>query len=75
MDILKFVNSKDIYEYLQSINYKCDSLQVAWLIHQSANKTIEEKYVAYRWIIENMPDRPMPKCRFAINAQPYGRAG
>jgi hypothetical protein len=67
MDILSFVNSKDIREYLQLINYQCDSMQAAWLVYHSAIKTMDEKHAAYRWIIENMPDCPMPKRRFAIN--------
>lgn len=67
MDILNFINSKDIREYLQGINYKCDSMQAAWLVYQSANKTMEEKHAAYHWIIENMPDCSMPERRFAIH--------
>lgn len=67
MDVLSFINSKNIREYLQGINYKCDSMQAAWLVYQSANKTMEEKHAAYRWIIENMPDVSMPERRFAIN--------
>ena len=66
MDILSFVNSKDIREYLHEIDYKCDSMQAAWLVYQSADKTMEEKHAAYRWIIDNMPDCPMPKRRFAV---------
>ena len=39
MDILSFVNSKDIREYLQLINYQCDSMQAAWLVYHSANQS------------------------------------
>ena len=35
MDILSFVNSKDIRNYLHEIDYKCDSMQAAWLVYQS----------------------------------------
>ena len=66
MDILSFINSKDIRDYLHEIDYKCDSMQAAWLVYHSANKTMEEKHAAYRWIIDNMPDCPMPKRRFAV---------
>ena len=67
MDILSFINSKDIRDYLHEINYKCDSMQAAWLVYHNANKTMEEKHAAYRWIIDNMPDCPMPERRFAIS--------
>ncbi|WP_294520347.1 hypothetical protein [uncultured Anaerovibrio sp.] len=67
MDILSFVNSKDIRDYLHEIDYKCDTMQAAWLVYQSANKTMEEKHTAYRWIIDNMPDCPMPERQFSIN--------
>ncbi|MCR5108796.1 MAG: hypothetical protein K6B28_11620 [Lachnospiraceae bacterium] len=66
MDILSFVNSKDIRNYLHEIDYKCDSMQAAWLVYQSYDKTYEEKHKAWQWIIDNMPDCEMPERRRCI---------
>jgi len=56
MDILRFVNSKDIREHLRNINYTFNSLEVAWLIYQCKTATIEEKHAAWQKLIETMPD-------------------
>ena len=67
MDILSFVNSKDICRYLHEIGYKCDSMQAAWIVYQNLTKSPEEKQAAWQWIIDNMPDCEMPKRRYSIN--------
>ncbi len=59
MDFLSYVNSKDIRQYLHDINYQCNTIQAAWLVYQSTKRSMEEKHVAYRWIIDNMPDMPI----------------
>ena len=66
MDILSFVNSKDIRDYLHEIDYKCDSMQAAWLVYQNFSKSYDEKHEAWQWIIDNMPDCGMPKRRFNV---------
>ena len=43
MDILSFVNSKDIRDYLHEIDYKCDSMQAAWLVYQNFSRSFDEK--------------------------------
>ena len=45
MDILSFVNSKDIRDYMHEIDYKCDSMQVAWLALFKAEELVVELYV------------------------------
>ena len=65
MDVLSFVNSKDIRKYLREIGYRCDSMQAAWLVYQNYSKSYEKKHRAWRWIIDNMPDCEMPERRFA----------
>ncbi len=55
MDIFKFVNSKDIREYLKNMNYCFNSLETAWLIWQS-EVTMNEKHEAWKELIETMPD-------------------
>lgn len=56
MEVLKFINSKDIREYLKKIDYKFNSLEAAWLIYQCRNATICEKHRAWNELIESMPD-------------------
>lgn len=56
MDILRFINSKDIREHLKNINYTFNCLEVAWLISQCKTATIQEKHTAWRELIETMPD-------------------
>lgn len=56
MDILRFINSKDIREHLKSINYEFNSLEAAWLIYQCKTATIEEKHTAWQELIDTMPD-------------------
>lgn len=56
MDILRFVNSKDIREHLRNIGYEFNSLEAAWLIYQCHDATIDEKHKAWNELIEKMPD-------------------
>lgn len=56
MDILRFINSKDIREHLRNINYEFNSLEAAWLIYQCKTATIEEKHTAWQGLIKTMPD-------------------
>lgn len=60
MNILDFINSNTVREYLKSINYKPDSLTTAFIVWQSKSHTLAEKEKAFEWIIENMPDMPIP---------------
>ena len=56
MDILNFVNSKDIRKHLLDIGYKCSPLEAAWLIYQCKSATVEEKHTAWNELVETMPD-------------------
>ena len=56
MDIFRFINSRDIREYLQSQNYPFTSLEAAWLIYQCRCATIKEKHEAWQELIQTMPD-------------------
>lgn len=56
MDILKFVNSKDIREHLRKLNYQFASLEAAWLVWQSKYTTLQEKHEAWEEIIRTMPN-------------------
>lgn len=61
MDVLKFVNSKDIREHLKNIGYQFSSLEAAWLIYQCRNATIKEKHQAWKELIRTMPDCSIAK--------------
>ena len=56
MDIFRFINSRDIREYLKSQNYPFTSLEAAWLIYQCRCATIKEKHEAWQELIQTMPD-------------------
>ena len=61
MDILDYVNSRDIKGYLKKIGYECNPLEASWLVYQSRKHTLEEKMAAWNWIIENMDDCEVPE--------------
>ena len=61
MNILRFINSKDIREHLGDIGYEFNSLEAAWLIYQCRDATIDEKHKAWNELIETMPDCPIEK--------------
>lgn len=56
MDILQFINSKDIRRHLQAIGYKFSPLEAAWLINQSHSATLKEKHAAWIELIETTAD-------------------
>ena len=57
MDILNFIDSKAIREHLHSINYEPkSSAEAAFIIWRSNARSLEEKFKAWEWIIENMED-------------------
>ncbi|MBR0149543.1 MAG: hypothetical protein IJM23_10210 [Lachnospiraceae bacterium] len=56
MDLLKFVNSNDIREHLNSIDYKINAKEAVWLVYQSWYTTLREQIDACRYIEENLPD-------------------
>lgn len=67
MDVLKFVNSKDIRKHLRNIGYECSPLEAAWLIYQCRSATVEEKHAAWDKLIETMPDCEVRRGRGGID--------
>ena len=61
MDITKFLNSKDIREHLQAMDYSFDAVTAAYLVWQCHNATLEEKFTAWEEIAKAMPDCPIPR--------------
>ena len=56
MNLYRFINSKDVQAHLQSMQYKFDSLEAAWLIDQCRDASIQEKHNAWSELIKTMPD-------------------
>lgn len=56
MDILQFINSKDIRNHLKKINYQFTTLEAAWLIYHSYNHSVYEKFNAYEQLMKEYPD-------------------
>lgn len=56
LNIYSFINSRDIREHLQNIDYRFSSLEAAWLIWQSRYATLREKHAAWEELIQTMPD-------------------
>ena len=65
--ILQFVNSKDIREYLRTIDYQFNALEAALLIWQSRNTTVEKRHQAWKQVIKESPDCPV---EIRMNASP-----
>lgn len=59
MDIYRFINSKDIRNYLKKINYEFTPVEAAWLIWKCLDITREGKHKAWQEIIDTMPDCPI----------------
>lgn len=56
MDILKFINSRAVRNYLKEINYKFSSVESTFIIWQSEYCSMDEKHKAWKYIIDNFAD-------------------
>ena len=56
MDILKYVNSRDIREYLRSTNYEFSASEAAWIVNRCIDLPLDEKISAWNEIMNTMPD-------------------
>lgn len=61
MNIFPFLNSRAIADHWREIGFEPTAEQVAFLIHQSRERTLAEKRAAYREIIAAMPDVSLPE--------------
>ncbi len=61
MDILRFINSRDVREHLKNIGYKFTPLEAAWLVWQCESITLKEKRAAWQEIIDTNPDCDVPE--------------
>lgn len=55
MDIINFINSKDIRKYLHDIDYKLRTDEAAFIVYYS-RRPLDEKIEAWNWIADNMPN-------------------
>ena len=55
MDIIDFINSKDIRKYLHDIDYKLRTDEAAFIVYFS-RRPLDEKIEAWNWIADNMPN-------------------
>ena len=57
-EICKFVNSKDIADYLGEIEYNFSPKEISWLIYQCKHLNLKEKHKEWEHLIENTFDWP-----------------
>ena len=60
MKIYRFIQSKSVREHLKKINYTFSPLQMAYIIWQCPDATLNERFDAWQEIIDTMPDAPLP---------------
>lgn len=65
MNIYSFFNSKDVAEYLKTIDYHFSSLECAYIIWQCKHASVEEKHAAYKELIAYMPDCKIEETEFS----------
>lgn len=56
MDILKYMNSRDVADYLEKIGFEFNAMQAAYIIYINDRLTIDERIELWREIIDAMPD-------------------
>lgn len=56
MNIFRFINSKDICEYLRELQHQFTVPEAAFLIYMSRTVPLKEKFDAWQEIINTMPD-------------------
>ena len=56
MDVYRFINSKDVREYLRETGYPFTTHEAAFVVYWCSNATLQEKMDAWQEIINTMPD-------------------
>jgi hypothetical protein len=54
-----FINSQEVASYLEKLDYRFSTAEMAWLIKQNAKLTMEERHQAWRKMMEDMTDEPI----------------
>ena len=55
-DFVEFINSEDVKQYVRETGYQLSSQEAAFVVWQSKNTPLEERFAAWEEIIETMPD-------------------
>lgn len=73
MDILQFINSRDIRAYLRKTVYVFGAVEAAYVVYQSQTATLEEKLAAWQEIAdsEKKPIVLKPRKKQKVNNEPY----
>ena len=53
MDILQFINSRDIRAYLRKTGYVFGAMEAAYVVYQSQTATLEENLAAWQEIADS----------------------
>ena len=61
MNYYRFLDSRDIRNYLENMEYPLSTPEAAYLVWQCHNATLEEKFSAWEEIAKTMPDCPIPR--------------
>ena len=61
MDIYNYLNSKDVAKHCRELNYQFNSLETAFIINNCHRISMKEKHIAFRELMESMPDIQLPK--------------
>ena len=69
MDIYRFIDSRDMREHLQQLNYSFTTPEAAFLVYWCKNAALEERIAAWREIIDTMPNCAMAE-RLNLEAIP-----
>lgn len=56
MNILDFVDSRDIREHLRSIDFQLSTIEAAYLVWFSKTATLDQKCEAWQEIVQTMPN-------------------
>lgn len=61
MNYYRFLDSRDIRNHLENMEYPLSTPEAAYLVWQCHNATLEEKFTAWEKIAKTMPDCPIPR--------------
>jgi hypothetical protein len=66
MEVIEFVNSKDIRDYWKEIGYEPSALESCWLIWQGNNQTLNKKHLAWKNLLDSSTDCAVPAGAFDL---------
>ena len=55
-DFVEFINSEDVKQYVRETGYQLSSQEADFVVWQSKDTPLEERFAAWEEIIETMPD-------------------